>query len=117
MLTPKGCSWFISTGKSSSNFLSPRLGSISSLVNELLIPRVRNRRGDTFGHFWKARREQGTKAIMVNVALVAKNKNFGIERSLSPAHAQRVQVSSVGCQDVLGRALGLGLKIQVVLFF
>lgn len=54
---------------------------------------------------------------MVNVAWVAKNKNFSIERSLSPAHAQRVQVSSVGCQDILGRALGLGLKIQVVLFF
>lgn len=54
---------------------------------------------------------------MMNVALVAKNKNFSVERSLSPARAQHVQVSSVGCQDVVGRALGLGSKIQVVLFF
>ena len=51
---------------------------------------------------------------MVNAALVAKNKNFSVERSLSPAHAQHVQVSSVGCQYIVGRALGLGSKISSV---
>ena len=110
MLTPKRCSWFISTGKSSSNFQSPQLGSLSSLVKELLILRVSNRRETLL----KGKERAVHKSHHGECCFGCQKQNFSIERSLSPAHAQHVQVSSVGCQDVVGRALGLGSKISSV---
>lgn len=75
----QGCSWFISTEKSSSDFLLPQLGSLSSLVNELLILKSQKQEGDTF-------ERQGESSAQshyeVNVALVAKNKNFSVRGHL-----------------------------------